>query len=215
MKLAMPVFLLAALMALVFIPAAQAAGPSRPDRPHGVVSTSWVPITHDFGAVIEDRMPDRYSGSQRLPSARGYFVVRRDGHWLRLDSLLLQPGILRSPPAASKWIPIDGNLQFVIERQTPGQPMRDQPAAPSALGYFVVKRRDHWLRLSPDPQGALYRGPVRPSSTSDWLPITPGLRFVIEQQTPERRVGGGQLPSVLGYFVGKHDGRWLRLGSIA
>jgi hypothetical protein len=214
MKRAMPVFLLAALTALVFVPAAPAAGTSRASPPPGVAASSWVPITHGFGAVVERRMSDPYSGSRPLPSALGYFVVWRADHWLRLDSLLLQSRALRSPPA-SKGIIIDGNLRFVVERQMPGQPMRDQPATPSALGYFVVKHRDQWLRLVPDPQGALYRGPLRAPSTSDWVPISKSLRFVIEQQTPERNAGPGQLPSVLGYFIGKHGGGWLRLSSIA
>ncbi|HVS78082.1 MAG TPA: hypothetical protein VHE11_14180 [Steroidobacteraceae bacterium] len=215
MKRAMPSFPWAALAALAFVAAAHAAGASRANPPPGVAASSWVPITHDFGAVVERRMPDAYATGQPLASALGYFVVRRAGHWLRLDSLLLQSRALRSPPAASQRIVIDGNLRFVVERQMPGQPMRAQPAMPSALGYFMVKHRDQWLRLVPDPQGALYRGPLRPPSTSDWVPIGKTLRFVIEQQTPERDAGPAQLPSVLGYFVGKHGGRWLRLGSIA
>jgi hypothetical protein len=214
MKRAMPSFRWAALAALVFVPAAHASA-SRTSLPPGVSVSSWVPITHDFGAVVERRMPAPYSGSQPLLSALGYFVVWRAGHWLRLDSLLLQSTALRSPPAASKRIIIDGNLRFVVEQHMPGQPMRDQPATPSALGYFIVKRRDQWVRLAPDPQGALYRGPLRPPSTSDWVPISKRLRFVIEQRTPERDAGPGQLPSVLGYFICKRGGRWLRLGSIA
>ena len=40
------------------------------------------------------------------------------------------------------------------------------------------------------------------------------LRFIIEQQMPERNAAG-PLPSVLGYFLVKHEGHWLRLASIA
>ena len=150
-----------------------------------------------------------------MPSALGYFVVWRDGHWLRLDSLPLQPMALRSPPAASTWISIDTRLRFVIERQTARELLRDPSGAPSALGYFAIRRGGQWLRLSPDPQGALYRGPLRPPATSTSLSISDGLRFVIEQQAPERYGSPGELPSVLGYFMSKHDGHWLRLGSIA
>lgn len=215
MKRAMPTSVLAALAMLTVIPAAHAAGSSTPGRPPGVAASSWVPINHGLGAVIEQPMPDRYAGGRPLPSALGYFLVWRDGHWLRLDSLLLQPMALRSPSSASKWISIAPRLRFVIERQTSGELMRDPSGTPSALGYFAIRRGGQWLRLTPDPQGALYRGPLRPPATSTSLPISDGLRFVIEQQTPERYASPGELPSVLGYFMSKHDGRWLRLGSIA
>lgn len=215
MKRTMPVFVVAALIALAALPAARASSSPTLGRPPGVAVSSWVPITHDFGAVVERRMPDRYKGRAPLPSALGYFVLWRRGHWLRLDSLLLQSMALRSPPAASQWIPIDRKLRFVIERQMPGQPMREQSARLSAQGYFAIERGGQWLRLVPDPPGALYRGPLRPPATSHWLPIRDNLRFVIEQQAPERDAGAGQLPSVLGYFIGNHDGRWVRLGSIA
>lgn len=214
MKRAMPVFLFSALTVAAVLAAARASSAPTHDRPPGVATASWIQIDHGFGAVVDRRMPDRYSDGRPLPSAQGYFVVWHDGHWLRLDSLLLHPRLLRSPTAASKWISLDRNLRFVIKRQTSGQPMRDQAATPSALGYFAIKRRGQWLRLAPDPQGALYRGPLRPNSTTDWLPISNSLRFVIEQRAPERDAATGQ-PSVLGYFVGKHDGRWVRLSSAA
>lgn len=216
MKRAMPVSILATLAALTIMPATRADGSSTPGRPPDIAAASWVPITQGLGAVIEQPLPDRYADGHPLPSALGYFVVWRDGHWMRLDSLLLQPMALRSPPTASKWISIDRKLRFVIERQTSGQLMRGQSPTPSALGYFLIRRGDQWLRLSPDPQGALYRGPLRPpAAASTSLPISESLRFVIEQQTPGRYVPPGQVPSVLGYFVGKHEGHWLRLGSIA
>jgi hypothetical protein len=214
MKRAMPVYVLAALTILAFL-TTDHAGASTRDRPPDVTASSWIPLTHGLGAVIEQPLPDRYPGGQSLPSALGYFVVWRDGHWLRLDSLLLQSMALRSPPAVSKWISLDKNLKFVIERQTSGPLMQDQSSTSSALGYFVIRRSGQWLRLSPNPQGALYRGPLRPPATSTSLPISEGLRFVIEQQTPERYASPGQLPSVLGYFVSKHEGHWLRLKSIA
>lgn len=215
MKQAMPAYLLATLATFIILPAAHAAGSSAPSRPPGVTASSWIPITQGLGAVIERPMPDRYSGGRQMPSALGYFVVRRDGHWLRLDSLLLQPMALRSPPAPSKWISLGEKLRFVIERQMPAQLMRGESPMSSALGYFAVKRNGEWLRLAPDPQAALYRGPLRPPATSNSVPIIQGLRFVIEQQTPERYASPGQLPSVLGYFIGKHGDQWLRLGSIA
>lgn len=221
MKRVMPISLgatvaaLAVLATVTVMPAARADGSSAPGRPPGVTASSWIPISHSLGAVIEQAMPARDSVGQPLPSALGYFVVWRDGHWLRLDSLLLQPMALRSPPAASRWIPIATRLRFVIERRTAGEFMRDPSGTPSALGYFAIRRGGEWLRLLPDPQGALYRGPLRPPAASTPLPISEGLRFVIEQQAPERYGSRGEFPSVLGYFMSKHHGRWLRLGSIA
>lgn len=215
MKRAMPVLLLAALATLAFMPAARAVGSSAPARPPGISASSWVPLTRDLGAVIEQRMPDRDSDGRSLPAALGYFVARRNGHWLRLDSLVLRPRALRSPPAASHWIVIDRKLRFAVEGRGPGQLMQGQPPLPVALGYFAIEQSGHWLRLQPDPQGALYRGPLRPPPESDGMPIGKGLRFVIEQQAPEREAGPGQLPSVLGYFVAEHEGRWFRLGSSA
>ena len=216
MKRAMPVSVLAALTALVLVPAAHAASPSGPGRPPGIAAaSSWVPITHDLGVVVEQRLPDRYSGGRALPSALGYFVVWRNGHWLRLDSLVFHSMALRSAPAQSGRISIARNLSFVIEQESSGQPMRQEPPTPVVTGYFAIRRGGGWLRLQPDAQGALYRGPLRPPTTSHWIPIGGKLRFVIEQQMPERDVGPEQSPCVLGYFMGKRDGRWLRLRSSA
>lgn len=215
MKRAISVFLLAALATLTFMPAARAVGSPAPGRPPGISVSSWVPLTRDLGAVIEQRTPDRYSGDRSLPAVLGYFVVRRNGRWLRLDSLVLQPRALRSPPAASHWIVIDRKLRFAVEGRGPGQLMQGQSPLPVALGYFAIEQSGHWLRLQPDPQGALYRGPLRPPPKPDGMPIGKSLRFVIEQRAPERYASPGELPSVLGYFISKHDGHWLRLGSIA
>jgi hypothetical protein len=90
-----------------------------------------------------------------------------------------------------------------------------RPVGGTVCSRFIIQRGGQWLRLVPDPAGALYRGPLRPPATSHWLPINGNLRFAVEQQAPERDAGAGQLPSVLGYFVGRHDGHWLRLGSSA
>jgi hypothetical protein len=215
MKRVLPLFLFVMMATLALMPATGAGSSSRADRPPGVAASSWVPITPGFGAVIERQLPERYSGGRPLPSSLGYFVVWRAGQWLRLDSLLIHSRVLRSPPAASKSIALHGNLRFAVERQVTGQPMRNQPPTPAALGYFLIKRGGQWLRLAPNPQGALFRGPLRPPSTADWLPISKSLRFVVEQRTPERDAGAGQLPSVLGYFISERDGSWIRLDSIA
>lgn len=218
MKRALPVFLSVALIVLTVTPTALALGSPAHRRPPGIAASAWIPISNDLAAVIEQRAPDptlvpgiHYAHGQ--PLALGYFLVWRNGRWLRLDSLLQQPMSRRPPSVASTRMLIDRTLGFVIERQMPAQPLRAQPE-PSALGYFVIKRSGHWLGLQPMAAGALYRGPLTSRSQCNWVPITKSLRFVIEQQMPQRYVAG-QLPSVLGYFMGRLGGRWLRLGSIA
>lgn len=220
MRRIVPVFVSVALAALMFTPAARALGSGAHGRPPGIAPAAWVPINHDLAAVVEEAIPDIYTRNRRLPSALGYLAVWRNGRWLRLDSLLLQPPILRSPPTAPAWMLIGRNLAFVIERQTPGQLMRGEDAAQLALGYFVVKRSGQWLRLDPVAQAALFSGPARarPTRNWNWLPVGKSLRFVIEQQSGDRHVApnvDGQLPSVLGYFMGERGGRWLQFGSIA
>ena len=220
MTRATPVFVSVALVLLTIIPGARALGSPAHSRPPGIAAAAWVPISHDLAAVIEQVTPDpvQVPGIKQLPgglpSALGYFVAWRGDHWLRLDSLLQQSLPRRSPTGASAWMSINKNLAFAIERRIPGQSMGGQPPTPSALGYFMVRRGGHWLRLWPIAAAALFRGPLTSRSTPDWVPVGKSLRFVIEQQMPER-YAPGQLPSVLGYFVGKRDGHWLRLGSIA
>lgn len=216
MRRAIPVLLSAALAAFALTPAALASSSIVPGRPPGIGASSWVPIGNDFGAVIERSTPDRNAHSQQ--SALGYFVIWREGHWLRLDSLAQVPPLRGPPRGASTRLSMGRNLAFVIQLELPAQPMRGRNPAASALGYFAVKRGAHWLRLNPIAQDALFRGPLTKRSTPDWLPISNGLRFVIEQQMPQRyvaRQGPGQVQSVLGYFVGKRGGRWIRLDSIA
>jgi len=211
-----------ALMALTIVPATQALSSPAHTRPPGIAASAWIPISTDLAAVVEQPTPDpatapgpgsRHAPGQPVPTP-GYFVAWRGNHWLRLDTLAQQPMSRRSSPRPSKWMSIDKNLAFVIERQLPGQLMRGQAPTPSVLGYFAVKHNGHWLRLQPIAEGALYRGPLRRPATSDWVPISRNLRFVIEQQTPERYVAG-RLPSVLGYFVARRGGQWVRLGSIS
>jgi len=221
MARATPVFLSVALFTLTVIPGTPALGSPAHSRPPGIAASAWVPISHDLAAVLEQATPRRvplpgidHARGRRLPSAPGYFVVWRGGHWLRLDSLVQQSMPHSSPAGASAWMPIDRNLAFVIERQTPGQPMRGQLRTPSALGYFVIKRSGQWLRLWPTAEAALYRGPLTRPLSSHWVPIGNSLRFVIEQQMPER-YAPGPLPSVLGYFMGHRGGHWIRLDSIA
>lgn len=222
MKREIPVFLSIALTTLAIVPATPAFSSPAHARPPGIAASAWIPISNDLAAVVERLKPDpmaapgpgtNHAPEQPVPTL-GYFVFWRGNHWLRLDSLVQQTMSRRSSPRPSKWMSIDENLAFVIERQLSGQLMRDQPSTPSVLGYFTVKHNGHWLRLQPIAQGALYRGPLRSSPRPNWIPIGKSLRFVIEQQMPQRYTRG-QFPSVLGYFMGKDAGHWIRLGSIA
>ena len=215
MKRVIPVFFCATLAALVLMPAARALDSASHRRPPGIAASAWVPLSGDLAAVVEQPPADPYARDQRLPSALGYFVAWHDDHWLRLDSLLLQPSIARNPAASSVWMGIDRNLAFVIGQRTPAQPLRGEEAGESAVGYFVIKRSGQWLRLDPVAQTALFRGPAQ--STRSWFPVDRNLRFVVEHRAGQSYVvplGGGQLPSALGYFVGKSGGRWVRLDSI-
>lgn len=206
-----------ALTALTLMPAPQALGSAAHSRPPGIAPSAWVPISKDFAAVVERPTRDPYTRDRRLPSAAGYFAVWRDGRWLRLDSVLQQPPIRRRSPTASVWMSIEPNLAFVIDQQRPAPALRGEEPVRAALGYFAIKRSGHWLRLDPLAQTALFRGPLRAPSTGNWIPVGTNLRFVIEQRMGERHVvpqGPGQLPSVLGYFMRKRGGHWLRLDSI-
>jgi hypothetical protein len=53
--------------------------------PSGVAAGSWVQISKSLGFVIERQLGA--PGAGQLPIAQGYFVVKRNGHWLRLDSI--------------------------------------------------------------------------------------------------------------------------------
>jgi hypothetical protein len=218
MKRALPVLLSVTLIALTLAPTARALGSPGHSRPPGLAASDWVPISNDLAAVIEEQAADPIgtpgaSYWRAQPAVLGYFVAWRGGRWVRLDSLVQQLMPRRAPGAASTWMPIARNLAFVIEQQTPGQLMRSQPT-PSALGYFVINRGGHWLQLQPIAAGALFRGPLASRPASKWVPINSSLRFIIEQQMPQRYVSG-KLPSVLGYFIGKRAGRWIRLSSTA
>jgi hypothetical protein len=215
MTRATPVLLSVALVALTAIPTVRALGSTVHSRPPGIAPSAWVPITDNLGVVVEPQIRQLSASARdrQFPVAGGYFVIERDGSWLRLDSLSQQPMSRRPTTAASSWLSFNRNLAFVIKQELPGQPMRGQEPTPSALGYFVVKRNAHWLRLQPIAQNALFRGPLGSRTKSDWVPVSNSLRFVIEQKMPQRYVSG-QLPSVLGYFIGKRGGHWLRLGSI-
>lgn len=218
MRLGLSAFLSVALAAITLMPAPRAFGSAAHSRPPGITPSAWVPISTDFAAVVERPTRDPYTRDRRLPSAVGYFAIWRNGRWLRLDSLLQQPPMRRRLPMASTWMSIDRNLAFVIEQQRPAQALPGGQPVRSALGYFVIKRSGHWLRLDPLAQTALFRGPLRKPSTRDWMPVGAGLRFVIEQRMGESYVvphGRGQLQSVLGYFMVMRGGQWLRLDSIA
>lgn len=88
MARAIPLLVALALAALPIMPAHSATALNWPP---GVSASARVPISDSLGFVIQQKRPAR--AGEQLPTALGYFVVKRDGHWLRLDSL----------PAASLW----------------------------------------------------------------------------------------------------------------
>lgn len=199
-------FLLATLSALTVMPAA--AHVSAEGRPPGISISAWMPVTKELGFVIEKTTSDR--GPQQVPSAYGYFVVPRDGRWLRLDSVphgALFRGPETSAPFGTRWVSIASNLGFVIERR-----LSERGGSPreSVLGHFEIKRGGEWLRLSLIPHGVLFRGPLT-ADRSD-IPLTKHLAFVIEQPAPHH--GIEQMPSALGYFVVQRGIHRLRLDSI-
>jgi len=195
------------LASLVFVAAARGAG--LPDGPAGVAATAWVPITANLGFVIERSAAGRNSGG--TPPAMGYFVVKRRGGWLRLDPIP-QAARLRWPLRSREqghWIAIADRFGFMVEAPAAE---RGGGRRPSAFGYFLVGRGKHGLRLDPIAHGALFGGPLTANPTGSPVPITPSLRFVIQQPIPSS--GVERLPLAVGYFIVNEDGQWLRLNPI-
>lgn len=198
--------LLIALSALTVMPAAAYA--SAQSRPAGISSSAWMPVTKNLGFVIEKTTSE--PGPKQVPSAFGYFVVQRDGHWLRLDSIP-HGALFRGPETSAlpgtRWVSITRNLGFVIEQR-----MSERSSDPtgSVLGHFEAKRGGQWLRLSLIPHGVLFRGPLT-ANRSD-VPLTKHLAFVIEQPASEHDVE--KIPSALGYFVVQRGIHRLRLDSM-
>jgi hypothetical protein len=206
MKRVTPFFLLVALSALTAMPAATYA--SAQSRPTGVSSSAWVPVTKNLGFVIEKTTLE--PGPKQVTSAFGYFVVQRDGHWLRLDSIphgALFGGPETSALSGTRWVSITKNLGFAIERR---MSERGSDQVGSVLGHFEVKRGGQWLRLSLIPHGVLFRGPLTANRSE--VPLAKHLIFVIEQPASEH--GVEQIPSALGYFVVQRGIHRIRLDSI-
>jgi hypothetical protein len=171
-----------------------------------------MPITHNLGFVIERTAPGQ--SSESTSSMPGYFVVRRHGDWLRLDSIP-QTAWLRWPltsgPAGTPRVAIADKLAFVVQRRTAegGSPR----AIATAVGYFVAERGGHWVRLNPIAHGALFGGPLTDKHSGiGSVSITADLSFVIEQPVASPR--DADIPSALGYFLVKDAGRSLRLTPI-
>jgi hypothetical protein len=75
-----------ALGTLVVGPSAWAAKTSQTAsaRPPGVAASAWVPINSRMGFVVQQRAT---APQQRIPTVQGYFVVKRNGSWWRLDAV--------------------------------------------------------------------------------------------------------------------------------
>jgi hypothetical protein len=60
-------------------------GAADSDRPAGISADAWIRLQDTVGIVITSRQT---SATPTLPPrATGYFVVKHDGVWLRLDPL--------------------------------------------------------------------------------------------------------------------------------
>ncbi|HEX5208911.1 MAG TPA: hypothetical protein VFW10_14110 [Steroidobacteraceae bacterium] len=198
MKQTTPYFLLLAL-ALTVTPA---AGVHAQSRPAGTSNSAWIPVTSDLGFVIEQTRVQ-----PGPPAAFGYFVARRDAHWLRLDSIP-NAALFRGPESSATlragWVPITDNLRFVIERRGGNDHLE------SVLGQFEARRGGHWLRLNLIPHGAL-SGRLETATGSE-MPLGKHLLFVIEQPASDQ--GIAQIPSARGYFVARQGNHQLRLDSL-
>lgn len=195
------------LASLAFVAGARGAG--LPHGPAGVAATAWVPITADLGFVAERSAARRNSGE--TPPAMGYFVLKRRSGWLRLDPVP-QVARLRWPlrsRAEKRWIPIADGFGFMVE-----EPAAERGAeqGSSVFGYFLASRGGRAMRLDPLAHGELFGGPLTANPTGSPVPVTPSLRFVIQQ--PPASSGVERLPSAVGYFIVKDEGRWLRLNPL-
>jgi hypothetical protein len=123
-----------------------------------------------------------------------------------------EAALLHAPPGVSAraWMPITGDLGFVIELSAPE---RNSTATPPADGYFVVRRHSGWLRLDPVPQVARLRWPLRSRAEKRWIPIADHFGFMVEAPAGER--GEEQGSSVFGYFLASRVDHGTRLDPIA
>ena len=73
------------VVAVVIVTAPHARGLGAPSAPRGVASSDWIPLGDSAGFVVshEESPPD---ASRPSGVVRGYFMVRRDQAWLRVDS---------------------------------------------------------------------------------------------------------------------------------
>jgi hypothetical protein len=202
------VLLMTALIVLTGAAEAHGGGLATNDRPAGVPQSAWIAISKTFGFAVAKSLPATHAPgleNEQLPAASGYFAVRHQGHWLRLDLIGHVLPMARSQPAP---VSVSKNLHF-LALWTRG---------PTALGYFTVKRGRRWVRLVPITPGALFRGPL----TSNRDPgarkqISTNLDFIIDGRAPQRLVfpqGDNRIPSVLGDFAVRHSGTWLRLEAL-
>jgi hypothetical protein len=57
---------------------------SAPARPPGIAASAWVPINSRMGFVVQQRAT---VPQQRIPTVQGFFVVKENGTWWRLDAV--------------------------------------------------------------------------------------------------------------------------------
>lgn len=69
--------------ALATFPVVHSAG--APDRPAGVQPSAWIALGKNLGFVVQRERPGRIA-TQQGATVDGYFVVKRNGGWWRLDA---------------------------------------------------------------------------------------------------------------------------------
>jgi hypothetical protein len=65
-----------------------AGGADVPDRPDGVAENAWISINYGLGLVVERERPPARTGTdlRGVPTVEGYFAVKRQGRWWRLEA---------------------------------------------------------------------------------------------------------------------------------
>lgn len=84
LKVAIASFAIAALAAVPLAVIGQA--PAATDRPSVVPEGAWIPLTADLGFVQTGQQMTTYGSAPDLArSVNGFFMVRKDGRWHRVD----------------------------------------------------------------------------------------------------------------------------------
>ena len=84
MNKALSILLVIATTAVV-VPIARSVGTATP--PPGISQSDWIPLGDAAGFVITTAAGDLHKGLRAEPTTvKGYFMARREGAWVRVDS---------------------------------------------------------------------------------------------------------------------------------